>query len=74
VITVGSAVGAQLSDFSNAGEAVDIYAPGEAVLSASIRDICGYETGAFAGEIERFVLDDVDTANDVLCVAETRVE
>lgn len=42
-ITVGSVQGEALSDFSNAGIAVDIYAPGEAVMSASIRDICGVQ-------------------------------
>ena len=42
-ITVGSSKGAALSDFSNAGTGVDLYAPGEAVISASIRDICGVQ-------------------------------
>lgn len=40
VITVGSVDGTDLSDFSNAGQSVDIYAPGEKVMSASIRDVC----------------------------------
>jgi len=40
-ITVGSATAKGVSDFSNAGARVDIYAPGDAVTSASIRDICG---------------------------------
>lgn len=42
-VTVGSALGAALSPFSNAGTGVDIYAPGEKVLSASIRDVCGVQ-------------------------------
>ncbi|WGW04486.1 S8 family serine peptidase [Tropicibacter oceani] len=41
VITVGSVTDGQLSSFSNAGAGVDLYAPGEAVTSASIRDVCG---------------------------------
>lgn len=40
-ITVGSVGPQGLSSFSNAGAGVDIYAPGEAVVSASIRDVCG---------------------------------
>ena len=42
-ITVGSSIGPALSNFSNAGIGVDIYAPGEAVTSASIRDICAVQ-------------------------------
>lgn len=40
-ITVGSVGPLGLSSFSNAGVGVDLYAPGEAVVSASIRDVCG---------------------------------
>ena len=40
-ITVGSVNGEQLSSFSNAGRGVDLYGPGEKVVSASIRDVCG---------------------------------
>lgn len=109
-ITVGSAQRSALSDFSNAGIGVDLYAQGEAVASASIRDICGVaemsgtsmaapyvtgliaqmladgiahtdlearlrdramrvDTGAFAGETERFILLEEPRALPVLCGA-----
>lgn len=39
-ITVGSAADQELSHFTNAGAGVDIYAPGEDILSASILGTC----------------------------------
>ena len=107
-ITVGSVREGRLSDFSNAGTGVDIYAPGEEITSASIRDVCGVQemsgtsmaaplvtgmianllkggvspadipnalqaqavrvnTGAFAGETQRFVLPETTTGLDALC-------
>jgi len=107
-ITVGSALRDGLSDFSNAGEGVDVYAPGEAISSASIRDVCGLQemsgtsmaapfvtgliaqmlsagaapadvpallraqalridTGAFVGEVTRFVLPDRSRPFASLC-------
>jgi len=39
-ITVGSVGPSGLSAFSNAGAGVDIYAPGEEIASASIRNVC----------------------------------